>query len=184
VSLATGALYSARGIGAGFGPWLVNRWFGNAPPVLRRAIGASFFLGGSSLLLFSQSRTPVTAAISLACLACFGSIIWVFSTALIHLEAEERYLGRIFSLELALLTLVMGLSNWGVGYITDTMGGTPHTAAAWLGALYIVPGFLWLGFLATSPRWTATTQKPATAERIASPVSSIPEESVREQINP
>ena len=77
----------------------------------------------------------------------FGSIVWVYSSSLIHLEAEERFLGRIFSMEMGFLTLFMGISNWAVGYAVDNLELTLGTVALWMAGLFLVPGFLWAGFL-------------------------------------
>ena len=59
----------------------------------------------------------------------------------------DHYLGRIFSFELALLTLVMGLSNWGVGYAVDGWDMNVNQIALWMAGLDIIPGILWSGFL-------------------------------------
>jgi hypothetical protein len=77
----------------------------------------------------------------------FGSIIWVFSSALIHLTAPDHFLGRIFSFELALLTLVMGFSNLGVGYAVDGWNMEIKQITLWMAGLVLVPGLLWLVFL-------------------------------------
>ena len=66
---------------------------------------------------------------------------------MIHLEAKDEFMGRIFSLDWAFLTLVMGGSNWCVGWVIDQMGLTPHEAARGIGLLMIVPGIFWGGFL-------------------------------------
>jgi hypothetical protein len=80
----------------------------------------------------------------------FGSIVWVFSSALIHLEADRQFLGRIFGTEMALLTLVMGISNGVVGVAIDGMQMTIQTVILWMGGLFIIPGVLWVLFLSSS----------------------------------
>lgn len=147
ISLGIGVMYFSRGVGAAIGPPLVKRLFGDSSRVLQTAIGASFFLKGTAYLLFAASHTLLLASLSLGLSTVFGSIIWVFSSALLHMEAEERFLGRVFSLELAVMTLVMGLSNWGAGFAIDRLGFTPNRTAFWIGAIYVVPGVLWTAFL-------------------------------------
>jgi len=147
VSMAIGVMYSARGLGAALGPVLVKRFFGDSTRVLQTSIGFGFLLASASLFLFAYSESLMWAALGTALMNFFGSIIWVFSSALIHLEAEDKFLGRVFSTEMALLTLVMGLSNWGVGYAVDRLGWEAYEAAAGVAAALIIPGTLWGIFL-------------------------------------
>jgi MFS family permease len=147
ISMAIGAMYSARGLGAALGPILVKKFFGDSTRVLQLSILFAFFLGSLSYFLFAQSHSLWSASLSIALATFFGSIIWVFSSALIHLEADGRYLGRVFSTEMALLTLVMGLSNWSTGFAVDTLELTTHQTGMWMAGLFVIPGVLWGGFL-------------------------------------
>lgn len=147
VSMAIGAMYSARGLGAALGPILVKKFFGDSTRVLQLSILFGFFLGSLSYFLFAQSHSLWSASLSIALATFFGSIIWVFSSALIHLEADGRFLGRVFSTEMALLTLVMGLSNWSAGFAVDTLELTTHQTGMWMAGLFVIPGVLWGGFL-------------------------------------
>ena len=147
VSLAIGTMYFSRGIGAALGPPLVRRLFGDESQVLRLAIVPAFFVGGFGYYLFSTSQTLMLASFSIGMATLCGSIVWVFSSALIHLEAEDRFLGRIFSLEMALLTLVIGISNFIVGWSVENMGLSPQQAARGIALAFIVPGMGWSGFL-------------------------------------
>ena len=147
ISMAIGAMYSARGLGAALGPILVRKVFGDSTRVLQIAILCGFFLGALSYFLFAQSHTIWSACLSIALATFFGSIIWVFSSALIHLEADSRFLGRVFSTEIALLTLVMGLSNWSAGFAIDSLALTANETAMWMAGLFLIPGIMWGGFL-------------------------------------
>ena len=147
ISMGIGVIFSSRGLAAALGPILVTRVFGDSSPVLRRSIAAGFFLGGFAYLMFSRSETLLGASLSIAGATFFGSIVWVFSNALIHLQAEERFLGRIFSAEMAIMTLVMGLSNMVAGFAIDQLGATSSQVAYWLGIAFMLPGVLWCGFM-------------------------------------
>jgi len=147
IAMGIGILYSSRGVGAALGPILVRRYFGDSSQVLRNAILAGFFLGTASYLLLSQSGSLWTASLSLGLATLFGSIVWVFSSALIHLEADDRFLGRIFSAEMASLTLVMGISNWAVGYAIDGLHLSLDETVRWMAGFFVIPGVLWGGFL-------------------------------------
>ena len=147
ISLGIGILYSARGLGAALGPMLVKRIFGETASVLQWAIAGAFFLKAFSYIFIANAHNLWTLSLGVALATLFGSIIWVFSSALIHLSAPDPYLGRIFSFELALLTLVMGLSNWAVGYAVDGWGMDVNQIALWMAGLVFIPGILWSGFL-------------------------------------
>jgi predicted MFS family arabinose efflux permease len=146
-SLGIGILYSARGLGAALGPVLVRRIFGETASVLQWAIAGAFFMKAFSYIFIAYSNNLWMLSLGVASATLFGSIIWVFSSALIHLSAPNHYLGRVFSFELALLTLVMGFSNWGVGYAADGWEMNIKQIALWMAGLVLIPGFLWSGFL-------------------------------------
>ncbi len=147
ISLAIGLLYSARGLGAAIGPPLARKFFGDSSASLQACIGASFILGAICYYLFALSSSLWSGSLALGLATFFGSIIWVYSTALIHIEAQNRYLGRIFSIELGLLTLIMGLSNWAVGLGIDRFGISVSTTAIWIAWIVAIPGFIWGGFI-------------------------------------
>ena len=147
LSLGIGILYSARGLGAALGPILVKRIFGETASVLQWAIAGAFFLKAFSYIFIAYSHNIWTLSLGVAFATLFGSIIWVFSSALIHLSAPDHYLGRVFSFELALLTLVMGCSNWGVGYAMDGWDMHINQIALWMAGGVAIPGILWSGFL-------------------------------------
>jgi len=147
ISLAIGILYSARGLGAAIGPPLARKFFGDSPVALQACIGASFILGAICYYLFAWTENLWSATFALGLATLFGSIIWVYSTALIHLEAPNHYLGRIFSVELGLLTLIMGLSNWAVGIAIDRLAMPVSTTTIWIAGIAAIPGFLWGGFV-------------------------------------
>ena len=147
VSLWIGIMYFSRGLGAAVGPVLVKWLFGDSSRVLRTAISVGFFMGALSYLFLANSDSLTGASVSIGLATLFGSIIWVYSSSLIHLEAEGRFLGRIFSMEMGLLTLIMGISNWAVGYAVDHLDLGLATAALWMAGLFLLPGLLWAGFL-------------------------------------
>ena len=147
LSLGVGILYSARGLGAAVGPLLVKKLFGETTTVLNWSIAAAFFLKALSYLFIGNSSNMLTLSLGVAVATLFGSIIWVFSSALIHLSTPDKYLGRVFSFELAVMTLVMGISNWGVGFAIDDLGLTSHQVAFAMAALVTISGLFWTGFL-------------------------------------
>ena len=152
VSMAVGILFSSRGVGSAIGPILTRKYFGESPKILQGSILAAFFLGSLALLAFSFSENLWIASLSIGLSGMFGSIVWVFSTALIHLEADRQFLGRIFGIEMALLTLIMGISNGVVGVAIDGLQMTIQSVILWMSGLYMIPGILWIIFLASGTK--------------------------------
>ena len=148
VSVAVGILFSSRGIGSAIGPVLVRKWLGESPKILKVAILAAFFLGSFAILTFSFSKNIWMASLCIGLSGMSGSIVWVFSTALIHLEADRKFLGRIFGIEMALLTLIMGISNGLVGVAIDKLQIAIQSVILWMSGIYMIPGILWILFLA------------------------------------
>ncbi len=152
VSAAVGIMFSSRGIGSAIGPILIRKWLGESPKILQGSILAAFFLGSLALLAFSFSKNLWLTSLCIGLSGMFGSIVWVFSTALIHLEADRQFLGRIFGIEMALLTLIMGISNGVVGVAIDELQMTIQSVILWMSGLYMIPGILWIIFLASGTK--------------------------------
>jgi hypothetical protein len=148
-----GILYGARGIGAGLGP-IGLRWIlGQRPETLRRTIGPAYFIVGGFYMLFAGAPNLAVAALCVLCAHIGGSILWVFSTVLLQMEVPDQFRGRVFSVELALVTLTLSLSSYWTAYELDEGGWSPRLMSFALGSLFCVPGVLWLWILS---RWTDT----------------------------
>jgi MFS family permease len=161
-----GVLYGARGIGAGLGP-IALRWIiGQQPATLRRAIAPAFFTVGIFYVALAAAPSLWIAALCVVCAHFGGSILWVFSTVLLQLEVPDRFRGRVFAAELALVTLVTSLSSYWTAYELDRVGRSARTLSLALGLMFCVPGVLWLIVLA---RWkekppVAAARSPPTGE--------------------
>lgn len=148
-----GILYGARGIGAALGP-IALRWvLGQEPATLRRSIGPAYFIVGIFYVGLAFSPVLPLAAFSVLMAHFGGSILWVFSTVLLQMEVPNRFRGRVFSAELALVTLTSSISSYVTAYALDSVGWSPRTMAFVLGSLFCVPGILWLMMLS---RWRDT----------------------------
>ena len=147
ISMGIGVIYSMRGIGAALGPILFKKIFGESPRVLRNSIAFSFFMGTVSYYLLSKSNSLYITSLSVGMSTFFMAVIWVFSTSLLHMEADNRYLGRVFSIEMAGLTLIMAASNWFVGFASDSWGSSPQIIAGYFSLFFLVPGIFWTLFI-------------------------------------
>jgi MFS family permease len=139
-----GVLYGARGLGAGLGPVALRWILGQQPQKLRRTIGPAFFMVGIFYMALAGAPTLPMAAVCVLLAHFGGSILWVFSTVLLQLEVPDHFRGRVFAAELALVTLVTSLSSYLTAYGLDRRGWSPRMLSLTLGALFFVPGLLWL----------------------------------------
>ncbi|MDX6402601.1 MAG: hypothetical protein QOH70_56 [Blastocatellia bacterium] len=152
-----GVLFTARGIGTAVGPIVAQRWAGETPKRMQNAIGIAFLIAGVFYVAFGVSRSFTLALLFLAIAHCGGSILWVFSTVLLQREVEDKFRGRVFAAELALLTLTMAASNYLVGELMDRFGLSPRVVTAGVGTFFLLPGLIW--FL-TEKRWDHKVKVP------------------------
>ena len=161
-----GVLFTARGIGTAVGPIVARRWAGETRKQMQIAIGIAFLIGGAFYIAFGVSRNFPLALLFLAIAHTGGSILWVFSTVLLQREVEDRFRGRVFAAELALLTLTMAASNYLVGELMDRFGFSPRWVTAGVGVFFLLPGVIWF---ATEKWWDhkATTVESGTSQAAA-----------------
>src|SRR5206468_7543369 len=139
-----GVLYAARGVGAGLGP-IVLRWIlGQHPRTLRRVIGPAYFIVAVFYIGLSAAPTLPLAALCVLFAHVGGSILWVFSTVLLQMEVPDRFRGRVFAVELALVTLTTSISSYWTAFALDRAGWSPRSLSFIVGALFFIPGTLWL----------------------------------------
>src|SRR5258706_7142134 len=139
-----GLLYAARGLGALVGPMIAGVITSGSPRTMRKAISVAFFVSAAFYLCFAHS--PVLAVALLCVLGAHsgGSIQWVFSTTLLQMTVPDRFLGRVFALEMALLTLTMSVSTYVTGLGVDYPGLGARRMATVLGLAFAAPGVAWL----------------------------------------
>ena len=138
-----GVLFAARGIGTAVGPIVARRIAGEGVARMQNTIGIAFLIGGLFYMAFGAATNFVFALIVLGIAHCGGSILWVFSTVLLQRGVEDRFRGRVFAAELALLTLTMALSNYATGEMLDRFAMSPRIIAIAMGALFVIPGVVW-----------------------------------------
>jgi hypothetical protein len=147
-----GVLYAARGIGTAIGPLAARRFAGEARRSMQTAIGVAFVIGGIFYIAFGRATNFVIAIIVLLIAHMGGSILWVFSTVLLQRVVEDRFRGRVFAAELALLTLAMAASNYATGELLDRFQFSPRAVTVGIGLFFLIPGVMWLA----TRRWWDT----------------------------
>jgi predicted MFS family arabinose efflux permease len=139
-----GWLYAARGLGALIGPIIASMISSGEPRMMRKAISAAFFVSTAFYLLFAHSPVLAVALICVVGAHSGGSVQWVFSTTLLQMTVPDRFLGRVFALEMALLTLTMSVSTYVTGLGVDYPGLGARRMATVLGLAFAIPGIGWL----------------------------------------
>jgi MFS family permease len=171
-----GVLYGARGIGAALGP-IALRWIlGQTPPALRRTIGPAYFMVGGFYVLLALAPTLALAALCVLFAHFGGAILWVFSTVLLQLEVPDRFRGRVFAAELALVTLTSSISSYWTGYELDRGGWSPRMMAFALGVMFCVPGTLWL---IIESRWKEAPSPAMPTQQTAGVEEEVLEDRIR-----
>lgn len=135
-------LMGARGIGALLGPFLASHWTGQREGSLRMGVLLGFIHGAIGYLLLGGCRSVWIAVAVIVVAHAGSSTVWVFSTTLLHLNTEDRFLGRIFGAELAISMFVLAAAAWIAGQAIDA-GMSPRAVAAATGAAMFLPIVAW-----------------------------------------
>jgi hypothetical protein len=140
---------------------------------MRQAISVAFFVSAAFYFMFAQAPVLAVALICVIGAHSGGSIQWVFSTTLLQMTVPDKFLGRVFALEMALLTLTMSLSTYVTGLGVDSPGIGPRMMATLLGAAFVVPGIAWLMLQKKLDR-SDQARTPATLEPQPATETSFP----------
>lgn len=151
----TGVLYGARGLGALAGAWLVTHLATRSSDHLIRLIAPAFFLAGTFYALLGVAPNIWIAAAFVVGAHICGSTLWVASNVLLQLNVREQFRGRIFSVELALLTLIQAASSYITARLLDGYHLDPRKLAIGCGLVLWIPGAAWLWKSLRQPRPTS-----------------------------
>ena len=142
-AIGIGVLFAARGIGTAIGPIVARRIAGEGKERQQASIGVAFLISGLFYVLFGSTASFVIALLVLGIAHTGGSILWVFSTVLLQREVQDRFRGRVFAAELALLTLTMAASNYATGELLDRFQLSPRLVVIAIGIFFMIPGIVW-----------------------------------------
>jgi hypothetical protein len=126
------------------GPMIARRFTGTSPRTMLNSISASFFISALFYLLFAEAPRFWVALLFVTGAHTGGSINWVYSSTLLQMSVPDRFLGRVFAIEMAMVTLTMSVSTYLTGWGLDYAGLSPRSMAAILGLSFLVPGFAYL----------------------------------------
>jgi len=140
--LGMSILLGGRGLGALVGPLVSARWAGLSDHRLQLGIlfGYLTIAVGYGSLGFSRTVWMASACAMLAHMG--GSTVWVFSTTLLQLHADDRFRGRVFSADLGFSMLTIAAGAYLCGRLLDS-GVAARTVATWTGFVMLIPAVLW-----------------------------------------
>ena len=139
----TGVLYAARGVGALAGSWLVSHLAMKSSTRLIRLIAPAYFIAGGFYALIGVAPTIwVAAALVVGAHIC-GSVLWVASNVMLQLNVRDSFRGRVFSAELAALTIIQSAASYITARLLDGWHIDPRTLAVGCGLILWVPGTVW-----------------------------------------
>ena len=109
-------------------------------------ITIGFFLMGSGIVgLGLAPSLPIFLLATFVRTVGTGTL-WVFSAALLQMMVPDRYRGRVFAFEFAVLTLTQSISILGAGFAQDNLAMPLLHIAIWIGSMGLIVGLIWLGF--------------------------------------
>jgi MFS family permease len=136
-----GFLQFARGLGILVGPFIVARFVNGRIGRAQRFIALGFLVVGISYVLFGLAPTILLAMICVFFAHTGWGSNWTLSAALLQRLTPDHIRGRIFSMDLGMLTLTLAFSTFVTGVATDRY--SPHSVAYALGAIFLLFGIFW-----------------------------------------
>ena len=150
-----GIIYVVSGLGTGLGPLFMRRALGSRPP--RLILGAAI---GMTLVAVGIWGLGVAPTFGLFLLATFvrtvgSGTMWVFSAVLLQIVVPDRYRGRVFAFEFAMLTLTQSVSILLAGILQDSPQWGLQQATLIFSGLGVLFSFMWISFYGWSRRNSA-----------------------------
>lgn len=156
-TIGIGILLAGRGIGALIGPFIGRRIAGDTLPGLFRAIGYALFAFGLVYLFLPLAPSVFVAALFAAGAHIGGGAQYMLSSYGLQITTPDHIRGRIFALDVALITFTLSISALLAAAAAETWG--VDVAISALSGLALVFAAIW---------WWATRslrQAPEPAER-------------------
>jgi MFS family permease len=140
--LGMSLLLGARGLGALLGPLLTAPWAGHWKHRLEVAIFWGYLAAAAGYTLLGVSGHLWQACLCVMLAHSGGSIVWVFSTTLLHLHSDDKFRGRVFAADLGLCMFTIAAGAYLAGRFVD-WGFAARNVASIAGMLMLIPAALW-----------------------------------------
>ena len=138
-------MYAAFGLGAVLGPILLNRFNDGSTRKMRRLIIVGFVWMTLGWMVMGGAATLPLVSAALVLRAMGGSANWTYSSVIIQKRVSDRYLGRMFSLDMAGFQLASAVSILVTGLLVDSVGAeNVRQVVGLMAILSLIPLVLWL----------------------------------------
>ncbi|MDW8053533.1 MAG: MFS transporter [Anaerolineae bacterium] len=141
--IGTSWLYAARGLGAFFGPLLVNTLLApDRRDVLRWLVKGGLLVNAAGYTLFALSTHLWQGVLSVLLAHLGAACVWTFSTVILQASTPDHYRGRVMALDSVTFSVAYSASVLVTGAIAAAFGPQVGALAAALsgGAC----GLLWI----------------------------------------
>lgn len=117
--LSLGIMFSAFGLGAILGPLILNIINDGSIVRMRQLVVLGFALIVAGWVILGTAASLAMVSVALMVRAMGGSANWTYSSVIIQKTVPDQYLGRVFSLDMAVFQLSTAISIIGHGLIID-----------------------------------------------------------------
>ncbi len=137
-------LYAMFGVGAFFGPIILNRWNDNSLSRMRWFILLGFVCAFVAWILMGLAGSLAVLSLAVCLRGIGGSVNWTYSSVMIQLQAPDEYLGRMFSLDFAIFQFATIVSTLVHGALVEATGVDGIQAVIFLtAAVGLIPLIVW-----------------------------------------
>lgn len=140
--LGMAMLFAFQGLGSILGPLVMGRRLGTSQPSMRAVVLLGYLAAGCGYILFGQTLLLPAAGLCLVIAHGGGALVWVGSTTLLHLNSDDRFLGRVFAADMGLFMGTASLSTYCMGQVLDA-GVPARSGATGLGLAMLLPALVW-----------------------------------------
>ncbi len=141
-ALGMSLLLVFQGIGSLIGPLIAGPLVKNSHSRMRYGVLVGYLAAALSYIAFSQAYTLGAAALTMVVAHAGGSLVWVFSTTLLHFNTDDRFRGRVFAADLALFMITASVASYSCGWAIDHAIAA-RTAALGVGLAMLLPAAAW-----------------------------------------
>jgi MFS family permease len=138
-----GIMFAAAGLGSIIGPPLARLFSGSNSEQLRGLIQKSYLLIPLGWLIFATAPSLWVVCLAVGIRMMGISTNWTYSNVLIQHQVPDRFLGRVFSIDLGLFTLANSTSVLLTGVFLDVFKVAPRSLLSFFAAASFSLAIIW-----------------------------------------
>jgi MFS family permease len=147
-----GLIYLVAGLGTGLGPLVAQRITGDNPNAMKWTILLTYIAMIIGYGLMNRAFTLPLLLIATFVRTAGSGTSWVYSSALLQMFIPDKFLGRVFAFDFAMMTLAASTSTLWVGWARDSLGLDPYQISLALGFVPVVMSVGWLAYIFAYPK--------------------------------